>query len=76
MLDAVQKGHRLNESDAKNLLKRGLVERKYPDLTISLSIARQRKQLPEYTKVKGFERDKIKQTVITPQRESYHTTAG
>ena len=64
LLDAVQKGHRLNESDAKNLLERGLVEGEYPDLTISLSIARQTKQLPEYTKVKGLERDKIKQMAL------------
>ena len=64
LLDAVQKGHRLSESDAKNLLERGLVEGEYPDLTISLSIARQTKQLPEYTKVKGLERDKIKQMAL------------
>ncbi len=64
LLDAVQKGHRLNESDAKNLMERGLVEGEYPDLTISLSIARQTKQLPEYTKVKGLKRDKIKQMAL------------
>ena len=64
LLDAVQKGHRLSESDAKNLLKRGLVEGEYPDLTISLSIAKKTKQLPEYTKVKGLERDKIKQMTL------------
>ena len=64
LLDAVQKGHRLSESDAKNLLERGLVEGEYPDLTISLSIARQTKQLPEYTKVKGLERDEIKQMAL------------
>ena len=64
LLDAVQKGHRLSETDAKNLLERGLVEGDYPDLTISLSIARQTKQLPEYTKVKGLERDKIKQMTL------------
>ena len=64
LLDAVQKRHRLNESDAKNLLERGLVEGEYPDLTISLSIARQTKQLPEYTKVKGLERHKIKQMAL------------
>jgi len=45
-------------------LERGLVEGEYPDLTISLSIARQAKQLPEYTKVKGLERDKIKQMAL------------
>ena len=64
LLDTVQKGHRLNETDAKNLLERGLVEGEYPDLSISLSIARQTKQLPEYTKVKGLERDKIKQMTL------------
>ena len=64
LLDAVQKGHRLSECDAKKLLERGLVEGEYPDLTISLSIARQTKQLPEYTKVKGLERDKIKQMAL------------
>ena len=64
LLDAVQKGHRLSEIDAMNLLERGLVEGEYPDLTISLSIARQTKQLPEYTKVKGLERDKLKQMAL------------
>lgn len=64
LLDAVQKGHRINENDANNLLSRGLVEGKYPDLTISLSIARQTKQVPEYTRLKGLEKDKLKQMVI------------
>ena len=64
LLDAVQKRHRLNESDAKNLLERGLVEGEYPDLTISLSIARQTKQLPEYTKSKGLEKQKLIQMIL------------
>ena len=64
LLDAVQKGFRINENDANNLLSRGLVEGEYPDLTISLSIARQTKQVPEYTKLKGLEKDKLKQMVI------------
>ncbi len=64
LLDAVQKGHRINETNANNLLSRGLVEGEYPDLTISLSIARQTKQVPEYTKLKGLEKDKLKQMVI------------
>ena len=64
LLDAVQKGHQINENDANNLLSRGLVEGEYPDLTISLSIARQTKQVPEYTKLKGLEKDKLKQMVI------------
>lgn len=64
LLDTVQKGHRINETDANNLLSRGLVEGEYPDLTISLSIARQTKQVPEYTRLKGLEKDKLKQMVI------------
>ena len=64
LLDAVQKEHRINENDANNLLSRGLVEGKYPDLTISLNIARQTKQVPEYTRLKGLEKDKLKQMVI------------
>lgn len=64
LLDAVQKGHRINEDDAQNLLNCGLVEGEYPDITISLSIARQTKQVPEYTRLKGLEKDKLKQMVI------------
>ena len=64
LLDAVQKGHQINETDANNLLNRGLVEGEYPDHTISLSIARQTKQVPEYTRLKGLEKDKLKQMVI------------
>lgn len=64
LLDAVQKGHRINETDANNLLGRGLVEGEYPDLTISLNIARKTKQVPEYTRLKGLEKDKLKQMVI------------
>lgn len=64
LLDAVQKEHRINEADANNLFSRGLVEGEYPDLTISLSIARQTKQVPEYTRLKGLEKDKLKQMVI------------
>lgn len=64
LLDAVQKGYRINEADANNLFSRGLVEGEYPDLTISLSIARQTKQVPEYTRLKGLEKEKLKQMVI------------
>ncbi len=64
LLDAVQKGHRLNETDAKNLLERGLLEGEYPDLTISLSIARQTKQVSEYTKLKGLDKVKLKQMIM------------
>ena len=63
-LDAVQKGHQINEETAKELIEKGLIEGESPNYNISLSVARQTQQLPEYTKVKGLERDKIKQMVL------------
>ena len=63
-LDAIQKGHRIDDRIAQDLLKRGLIEGEAPDYTISLSVAKASKQLPGYTKVKGLERDKIKHMVL------------
>ena len=63
-LDAIQKGHRIDENIAQDLLKRGLIEGEAPDYTISLSVAKASKQLPGYTKVKGLEREKIKHMVL------------
>ena len=64
LLDAVQKGHQLNEVDAKNLLSRGLIEVQDDQYYISLDVARKTKQVPEYTRTKGLERDKLKQMVL------------
>ena len=64
LLDAVQKGHQLNEVDAQNLLSRGLIEVQYDQYYISLDVARKTKQVPEYTRTKGLERDKLKQMVL------------
>lgn len=63
-LDAIQKGHRIDDKIALDLLKRGLIEGEAPSYTISLSVAKASKQLPGYTKVKGLERDKIKHMVL------------
>lgn len=63
-LDAIQKGLRIDDKIAQDLLKRGLIEGEAPDYTISLSVAKASKQLPGYTKVKGLERDKIKHMVL------------
>ena len=63
-LDAIQKGHRIDEEIAQDLLKRGLIEGKAPNYTISLGVAKASKQLPVYTKVKGLEKAKMKQMVI------------
>lgn len=64
LLDAVQKGHRITEEAAQELRAKGLVEGEYPDLSISLNVARQTKQLPEYTRVSGLERSKLKQMAL------------
>ena len=63
-LDAIQKGHRIDEAVAQDMLQRGLIEGEAPNYTISLSVAKASKQLPGYTKVRGLERDKIKHMIL------------
>lgn len=63
-LDAIQKGHRIDEEIAKDLLKRGLIEGEAPNYTISLGVAKASRQLPGYTRVRGLERDKLKQMIL------------
>ena len=63
-LDAIQKGHRIDEAIAQDLLKRGLIEGDSPNYIISLGVAKASKQLPGYTRVRGLERDKIKQMIL------------
>lgn len=63
-LDAIQKGHRIDEDIAQDLLKRGLIEGEAPNYTISIGVAKASKQLPGYTRVRGLERDKIKHMVL------------
>lgn len=64
LLDAVQKGHQLNEVDAQNLLSRGLIEVQDNQYYISLDVARKTKQVPEYTKSKGLEKQKLIQMIL------------
>ena len=64
LLDAVQKGHQLNEVDAQNLLSRGLIEVQDDQYYISLDVARKTKQVPEYTKSKGLEKQKLIQMIL------------
>lgn len=63
-LDAIQKGHRIDEAVAQDMLQRGLIEGEAPNYTISLNLAKASKQLPGYTKVRGLERDKIKHMIL------------
>ena len=64
LLDAVQKGHKLNQADAQSLLSRGLIEAQGDTLYISLDVARKTKQIPEYTKCKGLEKQKLIQMIL------------
>ena len=63
-LDAIQKGHRIDDEIAQNLFKRGLIEGEAPHYTISLGIAKASRQLPEYTKAKGLDKARLKQLVL------------
>lgn len=63
-LDAIQKGHRIDDEIAQDLLKRGLIEGEAPNYTISIGVAKASRQLPQYTKVRGLERDKIKHMIL------------
>lgn len=63
-LDAIQKGRNIHEDIAQNLLSRGLIEGETPNYTISLGIAKATRQLQDYTKQKGLDKEKIKQMVL------------
>lgn len=63
-LDAIQKGHRIDDEIAHDLFQRGLIEGESPNYTISLGVAKASRQLPQYTKVRGLERNKIKHMIL------------
>lgn len=63
-LDAIQKGHRIDDEIAQDLLKRGLIEREAPNYIISLGVAKASRQLPQYTKAKGLDKARLKQMVL------------
>lgn len=63
-LDAIQKDHRIDETVAQDMIQRGLIEGEAPNYTISLSVAKASRQLPEYTKTKGLDKARLKQMVL------------
>ena len=63
-LDSIQKGRSIHEEIAQNLLSRGLIEGETPNYTISLGIAKATRQLQDYTKQQGLDKEKIKQMVL------------
>ncbi len=63
-LDAVQKHRPLTKEATKYLQDRELVEGKYPNLTISLSVAKLTNQLGHYTKEHGLAKEAIIKLVL------------
>ena len=57
-LDAVQKHRQVTPSALEILKARKLIEGRAPNYFISLAVAKKTKQLGEYTRMKGLERDK------------------
>lgn len=64
LLDAVQKGHRIPEEHAVDLLNRGLLEGDTSEYGISLDIAKKTKQLPDYTRNRGLAKEKMIQMIL------------
>ena len=58
-LDAIQKHRPITKEAAKVLHEKKLVEGRYPNLTISLAVAKATKQLGHYTKEHGLAKDAI-----------------
>ena len=63
-LDAVQKGRTIHGDVAQDLLKRGLIEGCPSNYCISLSVAKNTRQLPSYTKTKGLDKEKLRQMIL------------
>ncbi len=57
-LDAIQKHKPITDAAIKILKARKLIEGRSPNYFISLAVAKKTKQLGEYTRMKGLERDK------------------
>lgn len=63
-LDAIQRGYRIDETVAQDMIQRGLIEGEAPNYTISLGVAKASRQLPQYTKAKGLDKARLKQMVL------------
>ena len=64
LLDAVQKGRRIAEDDARILLNRGFLEGNLSEYSISIDIAKKTKQLPAYTRNRGLDKAKLQQMIL------------
>jgi ATP-dependent DNA helicase RecG len=64
MLDKVQKKKKLTELEFKHLKKKKLIEGIRPNIFISAKVAQKTGQKAEYSKAKGFEKDKYFQLIL------------
>ncbi len=64
LLDSVQKGRRISDENAIDLLNRGLLEGTVSEYSISLDIAKRTKQLPHYTRTRGLDKAKLQQMIL------------
>ena len=65
MLDKAQKRKRLTESEFKHLKKKKLIEGIRPNIFISARLAQTTGQKAEYTKAKGFDKQKYFQLILS-----------
>lgn len=63
-LDAVQKHHPITKMAAKHLHGKGLIEGRFPNFTISLSVAKMTKQIGVYTMEKGLEAKAMEKMIL------------
>jgi ATP-dependent DNA helicase RecG len=63
-LDAVQKHRSITKEAAKYLHDKGLIEGRYPNYIISLSVAKMTKQIGVYTKEKGLEAKILEKMIL------------
>ena len=63
-LDAVQKHHPITKVAAKHLHGKGLIEGRFPNFTISLSVVKMTKQIGVYTMEKGLEAKAMERMIL------------
>jgi ATP-dependent DNA helicase RecG len=64
LLDKVQKKIRLPKDDVDNLRKRGLVEGRYPNVFVSVQVAKATDKKAAYTKSRGLDKEYYKDFVV------------
>ncbi len=64
LLDKVQKGNSINDSEARLLKRKHLAEGKRPNLHISSNVAKHTQQQDEYIKLRGIDDDYAKKMMI------------